>query len=96
MTLAETSDILEDGGTWTFPASQPLLLDSGARIEGLEIAWKSYGRLNAEKTNAVLICHALTLDQHVASTHPTTCKPGWWTSLVGPGKTLDPARHFII
>ncbi len=97
MTLtAETQAILEDGGTWTFPPSQPLVLDSGARIEGLEIAWRSFGTLNADKSNAVLICHALTLDQHVAGKHPVSGKPGWWTRLVGPGKPLDPARHFIV
>lgn len=97
MTLtAQTQAILEDGGTWTFPPSQPLVLDSGARIEGLEIAWRSFGALNADKSNAVLICHALTLDQHVAGKHPVSGKPGWWTRLVGPGKPLDPARHFIV
>ncbi len=97
MTLtAQTQAILEDGGTWTFPPSQPLVLDSGARIEGLEIAWRSFGALNADKSNAVLICHALTLDQHVAGLHPVSGKPGWWTRLVGPGKPLDPARHFIV
>ncbi len=97
MTLtAQTQAILEDGGTWTFPPSQPLVLDSGARIEGLEIAWRSFGTLNADRSNAVLICHALTLDQHVAGKHPVSGKPGWWTRLVGPGRPLDPARHFIV
>jgi len=97
MTLtAQTQAILEDGGTWTFPPSQPLVLDSGARIDGLEIAWRSFGTLNADKSNAVLICHALTLDQHVAGKHPVSGKPGWWTRLVGPGRPLDPARHFIV
>ncbi|MFA7262863.1 MAG: homoserine O-acetyltransferase [Caulobacter sp.] len=96
MTLEATSEIEQQGGVWRFPADQPLRLDSGGRIEGLEIAWASYGRLNADRSNAVLICHALTLDQHVAATHPVTGKPGWWTRLVGPGKPLDPARHFIL
>jgi homoserine O-acetyltransferase len=86
----------EDGGTWRFPADQPLRLDSGATLSPLEIAYKTYGRLNAEKSNAVLVCHALTGDQHLASTHPVTGKPGWWDRVVGPGKPLDPARYFII
>ncbi|HWA63822.1 MAG TPA: homoserine O-acetyltransferase [Caulobacteraceae bacterium] len=73
-----------------------LALDSGARIERLEVAYNTYGRLNAEKSNAILICHALTLDQHVASRHPVTGKPGWWATMVGPGKPLDPTRHFIV
>lgn len=96
MTLEATTEIEQHGGVWRFPAGQPLRLDSGARIDNLEVAWASYGRLNADKSNAVLICHALTLDQHVAATHPVTGKPGWWTRLVGPGRPLDPTRHFIL
>jgi homoserine O-acetyltransferase len=96
MTLEATSEIEQHGGVRRFPADRPLLLDSGGRIEGLEVAWTSYGRLNADRSNAVLICHALTLDQHVAATHPVTGKPGWWTRLVGPGRPLDPARHYIL
>ena len=88
--------VLSEGGTWRFPAQQPLRLDSGAQLENLEIAYRTWGTLNADGTNAVLICHALTLDQHVAGTHPTTGKPGWWTRLIGPGKPIDPARHFVI
>ncbi len=86
----------EGGGTMRFPAEAVLRLDSGGRIEGLEIGYKTYGVLNADRSNAVLICHALTGDQHVASLHPGTGKPGWWDKMVGPGLPLDPARHFII
>jgi homoserine O-acetyltransferase len=84
------------GGTMRFPAEAVLRLDSGGRIDGLEVAYKTYGQLNADKSNAILICHALTGDQHVASRHPVTGKPGWWGVMVGPGLPLDPARHFII
>jgi homoserine O-acetyltransferase len=84
------------GGVMTFPAETPLRLDSGGRLAGLQIAYKTYGRLNADRSNAVLVCHALTMDQHVASPHPITGKPGWWLSMVGPGLPLDPTRHFII
>src|ERR1700761_5451630 len=86
----------EDGGVIRFGADQPLRLDSGARLDQLEIAYRTYGTLNADRSNAVLICHALTGDQHVASEHPVTGKPGWWTQVVGPGRPLDPVRHFII
>ncbi|MFZ4606314.1 MAG: homoserine O-acetyltransferase MetX [Caulobacter sp.] len=96
MTVEATCEIEQDGGVWRFPAGQPLMLDSGGRIDNLEVAWASYGRLNADRSNAVLICHALTLDQHVAAINPKTGKPGWWTRLVGPGKPLDPSRHFIV
>ena len=91
-----TAEFETGGGTWRFTATQPLRLDSGASLAPLEVAYKTYGRLNADKTNAVLICHALTLDQHAASVHPTTGKPGWWNRAVGPGLPLDPERYFII
>ena len=76
--------------------AQPLALDSGAALASVEIAYESYGTLNADASNAILICHALTGDQHVAANHPRTGKPGWWTRLVGEGKPIDPARHFIV
>ncbi len=85
-----------DGGTWRFPAEQPLQLDSGGQLAPLEIAYRTYGELNADKSNAVLVCHALTGDQHCAGEHPVSGKPGWWNRLIGPGLPLDPARHFII
>jgi len=74
----------------------PLALDGGGVLAPVEIAYETYGELNAAASNAVLICHALTGDHHVASAHPITGKPGWWTRMVGPGKPIDPARHFIV
>ncbi|MFN9711641.1 MAG: homoserine O-acetyltransferase, partial [Alphaproteobacteria bacterium] len=91
-----SGEIERSGGTWRFAANQPLRLDSGATLAPLEVAYETYGALNARKTNAVLVCHALTGDQHLASNHPITGKPGWWDLYVGPGRPLDPARHFII
>ena len=90
-----SAQIVSDEGVARF-AGRPLLLDSGGRIEGLEIAYRTYGRLNADRSNAILICHALTSDQHVASSNPITGKPGWWSSTVGPGLPIDPQRHFIV
>ena len=86
----------QDGGVMRFGPDRPLRLESGGRLEHLEVAYRTYGELNADRSNAVLVCHALTGDQHVASEHPVTGKPGWWTQVVGPGRPLDPARHFII
>jgi homoserine O-acetyltransferase/O-succinyltransferase len=74
----------------------PVRLDSGAEFAPLDFAYETYGELNADKSNAILICHALTGDHYVASTHPVTGKPGWWTRVVGHGLPIDPARHFII
>ncbi|MFC3078846.1 homoserine O-acetyltransferase [Phenylobacterium terrae] len=88
--------LLTGGGVMRFPADKPLRLDGGGVLASLEIAYKTYGALNADKSNAVLVCHALTGDQHAASVHPVTGKPGWWDRVIGPGLPLDPARYFII
>ena len=76
------------------PADRPLMMDSGVALAPLTIAYQTYGTLNADKTNAILVCHALTGDQHVANTHPLTGKPGWWERLVGPGKPVDTETVF--
>lgn len=75
---------------------RPLPLDSGIVLPPPRIAYETVGTLNAERSNAVLVCHALTGDQYVATPHPITGKPGWWTNMIGPGLPLDPERHFII
>src|ERR687886_2020538 len=79
-----------------FEADQPLVLDAGVPLAPLTIAYQTYGALNAAKSNAVLICHALTGDQHVANEHPVTGKPGWWEWMVGPGRPIDTERYFVI
>jgi homoserine O-acetyltransferase len=79
-----------------FGLDQPLRLDSGQSIAPLQIAYQTYGELNADKSNAILVCHALTGDQHVASDNPVTGKPGWWETVVGPGKPIDTDRFFVI
>ncbi|MCP4932706.1 MAG: homoserine O-acetyltransferase [bacterium] len=80
----------------TFREDQPLHLDSGETIAPYTIAYQSYGDLNEDKSNAILICHALTGDQHVANDHPLTGKSGWWDVMVGPGKPVDTDRYFVI
>ena len=74
----------------------PLRLDSGVSFGPVDIAYETYGTLDANLSNAVLVCHALTGDQFVASPHPVTGKEGWWARMVGAGKPIDPARHFIV
>ncbi len=79
-----------------FGADKPLHLDSGVDLAPFQIAYQAYGQLNADRSNAILICHALTGDQHVANVHPVTGKPGWWETMVGPGKPIDIDKYFII
>ena len=71
-------------------------LDSGYKLKNFQIAFKTYGQLNKQKSNAILICHALTGDQFIAGKHPITNKDGWWTRMVGPGKPFDTNKYFII
>ncbi len=75
---------------------EPLRLDCGVELGPFTIAYQTYGTLNPERSNAVLICHALTGDQYAADPHPITGKPGWWTTMVGPGLVLDTERYFLI
>ena len=79
-----------------FAADRPLTMDAGVRLAPFSIAYQTYGTLNAAKSNAVLVCHALTGDQHVANANPLTGKDGWWSSLVGPGRTIDTERYYVI
>ena len=74
----------------------PLELDCGVSLGPFTLAYQTYGTLNAERSNAVLLCHALTGDQFVLGPHPVTGKPGWWELMVGPGKTFDTDRYFVI
>jgi homoserine O-acetyltransferase len=74
----------------------PLPLDSGQRLENVRLAFETYGEPAADKRNAILIFHALSGDQHVASVHPITGKPGWWDRMVGPGKPIDTSRYYVI
>ncbi|MEM8665078.1 MAG: homoserine O-acetyltransferase, partial [Pseudomonadota bacterium] len=70
-------------------ADAPLPLDSGIELQDWQIAYQTYGTLNADRSNAILLCHALTADQHAANLHPVTDRPGWWEALVGPGRPVD-------
>ncbi len=71
-------------------------LNSGYVLKELNIAFKTYGNLNKEKNNAILICHALTGDQYVSEINPTNNKKGWWSRMVGPNKPIDTNKFFVI
>jgi homoserine O-acetyltransferase len=76
--------------------AEGLALDCGMVIAPMAVAYRTYGTLNAARSNAVLVCHALTGDQYVAEPHPLTGRAGWWDTIIGPGRPLDTERYFLI
>ncbi|NPC98100.1 homoserine O-acetyltransferase [Nocardioides sp. zg-DK7169] len=74
----------------------PLLLRGGARLDEVEVAFETYGRLSPARDNAVMVCHALTGTAHAAGLHLGAKKRGWWDNLIGPGKALDTDRFFVV
>lgn len=90
-------------GAWTLSGARvrlgedpALRLDSGVELKGIDIAYQTWGQLNADKSNAILVCHALTGDHFLLGTHPISGKSGWWEQVVGPGKVIDTDRYFVI
>jgi homoserine O-acetyltransferase/O-succinyltransferase len=82
--------------TYTFAQEEPFLLESGAALSPVTLAYETYGALNAARTNAILICHALSGSGHAAGYHKGNDKPGWWDDCIGPGKAFDTNRYFVI
>ena len=82
--------------TSTAHFAEPFVLECGSSLPGITVAYRTYGTLDAERANAILVCHALTGDQFVAEAHPVTGKPGWWNQVVGPGRPVDTDRFFVI
>ncbi|MGB3907223.1 MAG: homoserine O-acetyltransferase [Methanomethylovorans sp.] len=76
--------------------NEPLVLESGASLSPVTIAYETYGRLNRDKTNAILVCHAFSGNAHAAGYHAGDDRPGWWDTIIGPGKALDTDDHFVI
>ncbi|MFZ7127430.1 MAG: homoserine O-acetyltransferase MetX [Desulfobacterales bacterium] len=76
---------------------EPLVLDSGRTIGPVEIAYETYGEPNADRSNAVLVCHALSGDAHAAGYYsPHDARTGWWDGMIGPGKAFDTSRYWIV
>lgn len=100
MTAHETSEpsLLRDplGQFVELGRDVPIRLDCGVDLGPVTVGFQTYGRLNADRSNAILICHALTADQYLADPHPLTGKPGWWNDLVGPGRLFDTDRYFLV
>jgi len=87
---------VEIGEIITLARDKPFVLECGVSISSFPLAFQTYGTLNARRSNAILVCHALSGDQYVCGTHPVTGKPGWWERMVGPGRPIDTNRFFII
>lgn len=94
--MSETSSVgIVAAQTAHFP--EPLTLKSGAVLSAFDLTYETYGTLNADKSNAVMICHALSGNHHVAGKYKEDDKhPGWWDNLIGPGRPLDTNRFFVI
>jgi homoserine O-acetyltransferase len=82
----------------TLHVTEPLALDCGKQLDEYELVYETYGQLNADRSNAILICHALSGSHHAAGYHADTPdgKPGWWDKCIGPGKPLDTNRFFVV
>ncbi len=87
---------VEIGNIVHLAQDKPLMLECGVAISDFPLAYQTYGTLNAQKNNAILVCHALTGDQYACGTHPVTGKAGWWDRMIGPGKPIDTNRFFVI
>ena len=80
-----------------FHPSNPLLFANGQELSSITVAYETYGKLNADASNAIFVCHALTGDAHAAGLHSADdSKPGWWDGFIGPGKGLDTNKYFVI
>jgi homoserine O-acetyltransferase/O-succinyltransferase len=79
-----------------YKSPRSLKLENGQIVEQVTLAYETYGKLNVEKNNAVLICHALTGDAHASSVHTSLDKPGWWDNMIGQGKAFDTEQYFVI
>jgi homoserine O-acetyltransferase len=94
--IPTTSIGLVETQTFTFAQERPFPLESGAALSPVTIAYETYGTLNTDKSNAILICHALSGSAHAAGYHAGDDKPGWWDDCIGPGKAFDTDRFFVI
>lgn len=94
--MADGVGVVETETAVVFEGDRPLVLDSGAALARVEVAYETYGELAADGANAVFVCHALSGDAHAAGFHPGAERPGWWDNMIGPGRPLDTDRYFVI
>ncbi|NLT07010.1 MAG: homoserine O-acetyltransferase [Solirubrobacterales bacterium] len=94
--MADGVGVVETETAVVFDGDRPLVLDSGAALARVEVAYETYGELAAAGDNAIFVCHALSGDAHAAGFHPGADRPGWWDNMIGPGRPLDTDRYFVI
>ena len=94
--MTKNLGIVETQQITCFKRPNSLTLKSGLKLGPITIAYETYGTLNSDKSNAILICHALSGDAHAAGLHKGDKKPGWWDNMIGPGKAFDTNKYFII
>lgn len=82
--------------TQCYRIPEEIVLEHGERLCGVNVAYETYGKINNEKSNAILVCHALSGDAHAGGWHKGDEKPGWWDIIIGPGKALDTDKFFVI
>lgn len=94
--MTDSVGVVETSVVDLVPPADPLVLAGGDELRHVEVAYETYGTLNADASNAVFLCHALTGDAHAAGIHADTGRVGWWDNLIGPGKPLDTDRWFVV
>lgn len=96
LTFGPEQRLIQVGRCIDITPDAPFRFDCGATMEKITLAFQTYGTLNAEKSNAILLCHGLTGDQYLIGPHPVTEKAGWWENLSGRGNILDTDKYFLI
>jgi homoserine O-acetyltransferase len=94
--MGDSAGLVETQQVRLYDESDPFVLESGEKLAPVDVAYETYGELNAECSNAIVVCHALTGDAHVAGHHGEPKTEGWWDSMIGPGKPVDTNTYFVV